>query len=236
MHTIEKLFQFEQIIKYHFKDKSLLITALTHPSYSLQNERITSNYQRLEFLGDAVLSFIITDKLFKLYPSEKEGALARYRSALIRGSGLANFARKIQLPDFVLLSEAEYKTGGNNKDSILEDVFEALIGAIYLDSDVQSTRDFIEYIFHDLGIILQEILPNLNPKGKLQEIIKKKSSNSIIDYILLESSGPDHNKLFTINVVINGEILGSGSGSSKKIAEEEAATEALEYLKSHSIF
>lgn len=236
MHGIEKLAEFEKIIKYHFKDKSLLTTALTHPSYTIQLEGNINNYQRLEFLGDAILTFIITDELYKLYPLEREGKLASYRSALIHGAGLANFARKIRLPDYVLLSEAESKTGGMNKDSILEDVFEGLIGAIYLDSNIESARDFIKYIFCDIEKVLGEILPNLNPKGKLQEMVHQKSCNNAIKYVHLASSGPNHNKYFTVNVLINGEVLGSGSGSSKKIAEEEAAIQALENLKTHCVF
>lgn len=235
MHSIEKLSEFEEIINYHFRDKGLLVTALTHPSYNTQNEGNSNNYQRLEFLGDAVLSFIITDELFKLYPMEREGKLACYRSALIQGTGLANFARKIRLPDFVFLSEAESKMGGMNKDSILEDVFEGLIGAIYLDSNIDCIRNFIKYIFCDIERVLEEMLPSLNPKGRLQEIVQQKSSTGV-QYVLLASSGPDHNKYFSVNVVIQGEVLGSGSGSSKKIAEEEAAIRALEYLKTHSIF
>lgn len=230
MQDFEKLAEFEKIINYHFKDKNLLITALTHPSYLIQNEKAMYNYQRLEFLGDAVLTFVITDQLFKLYPNEKEGDLARYRSVLIRGIGLANYARKIQLPDFIFLSDAESKTGGKNKDSILEDVFEALIGAIYMDGDVISVRNFIKDIFCDLETVLEETLPNLNPKGQLQEWIQQKLPNAIIEYVLAKSSGPDHNKFFEIDLKIDGKILGSGSGSSKKVAEEQAAVEALKIL------
>ncbi len=230
MHSVEKLSFFEQIIKYHFKKKDLLITALTHPSYNLQNEGVIDNYQRLEFLGDAVLSFIITDELYKYYPKEREGELARYRSVLISGTGLAKYARKIKLSDFVILSEAESKTGGSNKDSILEDVFEALIGAIYLDSDIVYVRNFIKFVFDDIEEVLRSKLPSLNPKGQLQEFIQQKLPSYSIDYILANSSGPDHNKSFVVNVLINGEILGTGTGSSKKIAEEQAAVEALGYL------
>lgn len=233
MHTLEKLSLFEQIIKYNFKKKDLLITALTHPSYNLQNEGVIDNYQRLEFLGDAVLSFIITDELYKLYPKAREGELARYRSVLIRGIGLARYARKINLSDFVLLSEAESKTGGSNKDSILEDVFEALIGAIYLDDDIESVRSFIKFVFDDIEEVLESTLPSLNPKGQLQEFIQQKMPNLSIAYILVNASGPDHSKSFIINAVIDGKILGTGTGSSKKIAEEQAAVEALMFLKTN---
>lgn len=231
MYNINRLSEFERIIRYSFTDKNLLITALTHPSFCVQNEGTSNNYQRLEFLGDAVLSFILTEELFKLYPEEREGALASYRAVLVQGIVLASLARKINLPNFVLLSDSEFKTGGNNKDSILEDVLEALIGAIYIDSDVASTRKFIQQLFPDIKQSLKETLPYLNPKGKLQELVQQASCNALLEYSLLESTGPDHNKSFTVNVLINGEILGFGSGSSKKIAEEQAATEALGHLK-----
>lgn len=233
MYPIEKLAEFEAIIGYVFNDKELLTTALTHPSYFLQNEGASNNYQRLEFLGDAVLSFILTEKLFKLYPEDREGELARYRAVLVQGVGLSNQARKIHLPEFIRLSEAEFKAGGSNKDSILEDVFEALIGAIYLDSEVDTTRTLINHLFSDVTQLIKETLPHLNPKGRLQEIIQHESPTATIEYVLLQSSGPDHNKSFTVNVLINGKILGTGSGSSKKTAEEHAAIQALEILKSH---
>lgn len=233
MYSIEKISKLEEIIGYSFKDKNLLITALTHPSFFLHNEGPSLNYQRLEFLGDSILSFVITERLFKLYPEEREGELARYRAVLVQGSGLSNQARKIHLPDFIRLSDAEYKAGGSNKDSILEDVFEALIGAIYLDSDVATTQRLINYLFDDLGQLIKESLPNLNRKGKLQELIQHASPTATIEYTLQESKGPDHNKSFTVNVLINGKILGTGSGPSKKSAEEHAAIQALEILKSH---
>ena len=233
MYGIEKLSELETILCYAFKDKNLLITALTHPSFSLQNQGASKNYQRLEFLGDSVLSFILTKKLFKLYPEEREGELARYRAVLVQGAGLSNLARKIQLPKFIRLSDAEYKAGGSNKDSILEDVFEALIGAIYLDSEVETTEALIDHLFTDLEKLIKEDLPHLNRKGTLQELIQHASPTATIEYSLLKSSGPDHNKSFTVNVLVNKKILGTGSGSSKKAAEEHAAIQALEILKSH---
>jgi len=233
MYPIQKLTEFESIINYTFKNKDLLITALTHPSFFLQAEGASKNYQRFEFLGDAILSFILTEKLFNLYPNEREGELARYRAVLVQGIGLSNLARKLQLPNFIRLSDAEFKSGGNNKDSILEDVFEALIGAIYLDSEIETTKTLINHLFSNIPQLINETLPNLNPKGKLQEIIQHTSPTISINYSLLQSSGPDHNKSFTVNVLINGQILGTGSGSSKKTAEENAAIQALEILKSH---
>lgn len=235
MHDDQKIAQFEKIIKYNFKNKDLLIAALTHPSYN-QNESVKTNYQRLEFLGDAVLCFIITDILYNLYPKEREGMLAQYRSILIRGVGLAKYARRIELSDYIILSEAETKTGGKNKHSILEDVFEALIGAIYCDSNVDSVRRFINDVFYDIQSILNETLPNLNPKGQLQEIIQHKLTHSTIEYVLVKTSGPDHGKIFEINLKIDGKILGTGFGSSKKNAEEQAAIEALKYLKIETEF
>lgn len=232
MHLLEKLSELETIIHYSFNDKNLLITALTHPSFS-KNDAPLQNYQRLEFLGDSVLSFILTQKLFALYPNEREGDLARYRAVLVQGSGLSNQARKIHLPNFVRLSESELKAGGNNKDSILEDVFEALIGAIFLDSNLQTTEIFIDHLFPNIPLLIKESLPLLNRKGQLQEIVQHSSPLATIEYAVLQSSGPDHNKSFTVNVLINGKILGTGSGSSKKIAEEQAAIQALKTLNPH---
>lgn len=219
----------ENRLGYHFTDSSLLLRALTHPSYTQQSETPNLNNQRLEFLGDAVLGMILAEELFEQMPAQREGVLTRYRSILVNGTQLARLARELGLNAFIRLSDSERVAGGElGRDSILEDAFEAVIGAIYLDSDLGQTRDCVLRWYGDLQERLSLSLRDHNPKGQLQELLQPHLGNECIDYTVVSSHGPDHNKVFEVEVRVAGEVWGGGSGSSKKEAEEVAAREALE--------
>ncbi len=223
---------FETRIGYRFEDSALLTRSLTHPSYLQQFPHAPGHNQRLEFLGDAVLGLILAEYLCEIYPKEREGVLTWRRAALARGEKLAEIARSLGLPDEVLLSEAEISNGGRERNSILEDALEALIGAIYLDGGYPATRDSVRKWFGSLEQHLDRFATDHNPKGRLQEHFQPLLGNDAISYEVVGESGPDHQKLFEVCVRIDGTVHGSGSGLSKKEAEEAAAREALAGLES----
>lgn len=217
----------ENKIKIKFNNKILLQRALTHKSFS--NENITlylRDNERLEFLGDSVLSIIISTYIFDHFPDYPEGELAKMRSVIVSEPVLALVAREINLGDYILLGKGEELSGGRNRDSILADALEALIAAIYLDRGIDITSGFVLGLFKknikevEKGNYIQDY------KTMLQEIIQKNSVNRPI-YLLVNEQGPDHNKLFTVHVKHKKQILGSGKGSSKKEAEQNAARVAL---------
>lgn len=214
----------EKSIDYTFKDKRLLKCALTHTSFA--NESKTSSNERLEFLGDSVLSFFVSDHIFKNYKDMPEGELTRLRSSLVCEAALCVFAREIGLGDNLLLGKGEEKSGGRNRDSILADAFEALLAAIFLDGGIENAKKFV-YKF-----VLRELEnkdinhSNKDYKTLLQEIIQR-NPEEVISYILTGESGPDHDKTFEVEVHLNSNVIGKGSGKSKKAAEEAAAKQAL---------
>ena len=224
----EEYAKLESVIGYSFRDKELLVRALSHSSYS--NEKgdghLGSN-ERMEFLGDAVLELVSSRYLFDLYPALSEGELTRKRAAMVCEPSLAYCAKQIGLGDFLLLGKGEDINGGRNRDSVTSDALEALIGAIYLDSGIESAKTFIlkfimeaqkEYeLFRDSKTLLQEYVQG---KGLPQ-----------ITYKLTGETGPDHNKLYTAVCMIGDEEKGSGTGHTKKAAEQEAARVSLEQLK-----
>lgn len=210
-------------IGYRFRDKSLLVEALKHRSVlPLLNEERTCSNERLEFLGDAVLDFIIAEYFYRLFPQMAEGELTKLRSVIASGSVLVRAARIMGLGDYVLLSPNEERTGGRDRPSILEDTFEAVVGAIYLDGGRDAARDFVER--HLLGgwrdIVRQKEF--VNYKSLILEHVQAKQWSSPV-YALREESGPDHEKRFVVEVLINGVVHGRGEGRSKRAAEQEAA-------------
>lgn len=205
--------------------------SLTHPSYIKEEGTEAIHNQRLEFLGDSVLSLILAEKLFELYPDEREGVLAKGRSALAKGSFLSELGRKLKLAEFLRMSRHEENTGGRERASTLEDALEAVVGAIYLDSDYPTTRDVVLPWYGPLEDVLKHTLEHENPKGKLQEHIQGESPQSAIEYQVLATSGPDHEKKFTVQVLVDGHSKGKGNGNSKKEAEESAARRALKTLQ-----
>jgi len=217
----------QERLKYKFRKKNLLEEALTHPSFAQQERHRVPHNQRLEFLGDAVLSLILAERLFHDLPGEREGELARARSALGKGELLATLARKLGLPACLRLAKGDAAAGGREWMSSQEDAFEALVGAVYLDSDFATARDVVLKWFGDLDELRAELLSGDNPKGRLQEWLAQRGLAQAHIYRLRQTTGPDHAKVFQVELVVNGEVLGEGEGRSKKEAEEQAARTAL---------
>lgn len=216
----------EERIQYQFRDSQLLIEALTHPSVAHEKQRKHFDNQRLEFLGDAVLQLVITEHLFARYHEAGEGRLTTRRSRLVSREALKIHAGRIELGRHLLMGRGEEASGGRQRDSTLGDAFEALLGAIYLDSDLETVRRFIlEVMRADLDRLEEEPL-EVNPKGQLQEILQAISPRSPV-YELLTQTGREHEKTFSVRVVWENHVLGEGSGRSKKLAESAAALIAL---------
>lgn len=219
--------ELERIIGYTFKNDEYLKIALTHSSYANESRSAMPNNERQEFLGDAVLSIIVADHIFR-HLKVPEGELTKIRASLVCESALAVFAKKIRLGDFLLLGRGEEHNGGRTRPSILADAFEALIAAIYLDGGMEAARDFVlpfvaETANHAEGKDLHDY------KTQLQEIIQKNPEEKVT-YVLVGESGPDHAKSFSVEVHLNSNVIGRGTGRSKKTAEQQAACEALKLM------
>ncbi len=230
---MEEHFQgLEDTIDYQFQNKNLLKMALTHSSYANEHRmKKTKNNERVEFLGDAVLELIISDYLFRTYSKKNEGQLTKMRSSLVCEYTLAMCAKDISLGKYLLLSKGEDMTGGRERDSILSDAFESVIGAIYLDAGYEKARIFVEkYLLQDV----ENKTLFYDAKTILQEMAQKESGRTV-RYILVDESGPDHCKKFTVQVDFNGRILGTGDGRTKKAAEQKAAYESILILKEQQV-
>ena len=219
--------ELENRIHYTFKNKKLLHEALSHSSYANEGKRTRSN-ERLEFLGDSVLSIIVAKHLFTHYTHLPEGELTKLRASLVCEKSLHEFACDFGLGEFLLLGKGEELTGGRERPSIIADAFEALLAAIYLDGGMEQARKFV----------LQFIPEHLNPKQAKglndykttsQEIIQQNKEEKI-EYVPIEETGPDHDKTFVVEVHLNSNVIGTGRGKSKKQAEQFAAKEALELM------
>ena len=221
--------ELEAKIGYSFKDRALLRTALTHSSYA--NERHggdCQSYERLEFLGDSILGLITSEFLYAHEPRLPEGRMTKLRAELVCESSLYRVALKLELGKHMRLGRGEEHTGGRQRPSILADMVEAIIAAMYLDSGMEQSRRFVlEMILKDAPI--DESHTNADYKTRLQELVQRKSDQHI-SYTMTGESGPDHNKLFSFSVSINGVPAGEGSGRTKKEAEQIAAMKALEAL------
>jgi ribonuclease-3 len=215
---------------YTFRDEGLLKLALTHPSIAHEANAPTQHNQRLEFLGDSVLSLVLARALFEKFPDADEGALTKSRAKLVNATSLAEHARKLDLGAHLALSRGEENSGGRNRASALTDAFEALIGAIFLDGGFEVAREFILREFADDFETLTEVSGIANPKGELQELLQAKSP-SAPNYKLISAEGPDHDRDFVCAVSHDGIELARGSGKSKKAAESNAALEALKKLQ-----
>ena len=217
---------FQQKIDYNFKNEELLLTALTHSSYA--NECGGAFNERLEFLGDSVLGFISAEYFFSDRKSVPEGELTKLRAATVCEKSLFGFAKEIDLGTFIRLGKGEMNTGGRERPSILSDAFEAVIAAIYLDGGMEEAKKFVlrflkeaqahknESAFKDYKTVLQEIIQR-NPEERLE-------------YVLVGESGPAHDKIFEVEIHLNSNCIGKGSGHSKKLAEQAAAGEALKLM------
>jgi len=226
--------QLQQRIGYTFRDPQLLVHAVTHPSYLQDHPEEPESNQRLEFLGDAVLQLVVTEELYRQYPTDREGAMSKNRSALSKGAFLSQLARQIGLAGCLRLSVSEEQTGGRDRTIALGDVFESLVGALYLDSDLATTRRVVLALYGSLAEHLAEMQPSENPKGRLQELVQPVHGNHAIRYEVFATHGEDHNREYEVQIFFNNEPLGIGLGKSKKTAEEAAARIALEKLKAET--
>jgi ribonuclease-3 len=220
----------EQRIGYKFRNSLLLAEALTHPSLRHETKQRHFDNQRLEFLGDSVLQLVITEYLYASFSREAEGHLTKLRSRLVSRESLKQHALALDLGEHLMLGRGEEASGGRMRDSTLADGFEALIGAIYLDSDLAAVRSVI---LREMGSELAQIAEDpvdINPKGQLQELLQAISPRSPF-YELISQTGPEHQKTFVVRVVWEGLNLGEGTGRSKKYAETAAAVEALRSRK-----
>ncbi len=217
--------ELEQTLDYRFHDQAVLRQAVTHPSH--EHERAGSgDYQRLEFLGDAVLGMVLTEALYLRFPEHDEGVLSRYRSQVVDQTTLADIARSIGLGRFIRLGRGEEQGGGREKDSILADVLEAVIAAIYLDAGLEQAQRLIIRLFHQILDLRESALKINDAKSELQELLSAKRLSSP-QYFLSEESGPPHDRLFRFQVLMDGTVIGEGEGRSKKNAQQAAAAQAL---------
>lgn len=217
----------EERIQHQFRNPQLLTEALTHPSVRHEKQRAHFDNQRLEFLGDAVLQLVITEHLFSLFAEAGEGRLTTRRARLVSRESLRAHAARLDLGRHLLLGRGEEASGGRERASTLADAFEALLGAIFLDGDLEIARRFILAEMRDeLGRLEEETL-EINPKGQLQERLQSISPRSPV-YVLISQAGREHEKTFSVRVLWEGQVLGKGTGRSKKLAETAAALAALQ--------
>lgn len=222
--------ELEKRIGYQFKDSNLLRQAMTHSSFSNEHRlnRLSSN-ERLEFLGDAVLEIVTSDYLYEEYPNLPEGDLTKIRASIVCEQTLAFCTREIELGKYLLLGKGEDLTGGRDRNSIVSDAMEALIGAIYLDGGFANAKEFIDrFILSDI----EHKQLFYDSKTILQEIVQSEYKEELV-YQMIGEEGPDHNKKFIVNAMIGKDIIGHGVGRTKKAAEQEAAYSAIVKLKKH---
>ncbi len=220
--------ELEAAIGYRFHNISYLQNALAHSSYA--NERwhnsLMSN-ERLEFLGDSILGMIVADHLYRNFPNRPEGELTRMRADMVCERALAQVACQIGLGGHILLGKGEEQGGGRSRDSILADGVESIIAACYLDGGMMAAKQFVErFVLSDVPVTK---LHNTDYKTALQELVQQKKNQTLV-YMLVGESGPDHDKQFCVELSLNGEVIGRGTGTSKKRAEQEAAKAAIEAL------
>ncbi len=217
-------------IDYVYQNKKNAFQAITHSSYAYEHrqEAISSN-ERLEFLGDSVLSFIITNRLYKEVSDMPEGEMSKLRASVVSEASLSHCAQRIRLGEVLLLGKGEEMMGGRQRCSILADATEAIIGSLYLDGGLKVAERFVDMFLHENYVKAIQGTLFCDFKTKLQEEIQKKG-NFVIQYSVIDEKGPDHNKVFTTTVSVNGAVLGQGTGRTKKEAEQNAAGNALEKL------
>ena len=228
MNENEIIKEFQNKIGYKFKNEKLIIEALSHSSYANESKKQRKSNERLEFLGDSVLSVIVSDYIFEHFKHLPEGELTKLRASLVCEQALFDFSKKIDLGEYIFLGKGEEITGGRERPSIVSDAFEAVIAAIYLDGGLDVATKYV------LSFIPEDIKPHsvvsfVDYKTALQEIIQKNPEEKV-EYVLTDESGPDHDKKFTVNVMLNSNVIGTGIGKSKKSAEQNAAKEALSLM------
>ncbi|VJT40334.1 ribonuclease III [Streptococcus pneumoniae] len=223
--------ELQTVLKNHFAieftDKKLLETAFTHTSYANEHRLLKiSHNERLEFLGDAVLQLLISEYLYKKYPKKPEGDLSKLRAMIVREESLAGFARDCQFDQFIKLGKGEEKSGGRNRDTILGDAFEAFLGALLLDKDVAKVKEFIYQVMIP-KVEAGEFEMITDYKTHLQELLQV-NGDVAIRYQVISETGPAHDKVFDVEVLVECKSIGQGQGRSKKLAEQEAAKNAVE--------
>lgn len=233
MNSIDELLrhapEIEAKIGYRFDNRKLLALAFTHRSFVNESRTVTEHNERLEFLGDSVLGLLIAEYLFRYLPSTPEGELSVLRSCLVEASACLIYTNKLEIDSYVLLSKGEKSSGGRGRESILADLFEALIGAIYLDGGIEAAKGFLFKNFStEIGEILK--MPLENWKAELQDWSQRKFRVPPT-YEVLSATGPDHSKTFRISVKVNDKEIGLGEGSSKKEAQQAAAKDALSRIE-----
>ena len=219
--------QFETEIRYHFKNRHFLVEALSHSSYANEKKKCRCSNERLEFLGDSVLGMLVAEYLYRSFPNRPEGELTRMRADMVCEQTLAAAANRIGLGQHLLLGHGEEQGGGRTRSSILADAMESVIAASFLDGGMEAALQIVRtFIFVEVPVTK---LHNADYKTQLQEMVQQKK-NQILSYELVGQSGPDHDKKFDVEVSLNGSVVGFGSGSSKKRAEQDAARAAIEKL------
>ena len=214
--------ELEEKLHYHFKNRDLLITALTHSSYANEAKVPTKYNERLEFLGDSVLSLVVANYLFR-HSTRPEGELSRMRASLVSEEALFQFAKEIDLGAYLRLGRGEELGGGRERPSVVSDAFEAVIAALYLDGGMEAARSFI------LPFITEGKTAEEDYKTRLQEVVQKNPEDKL-SYAVTGESGPAHDKRFEVTVLLNGSAMAAGTGRSKKAAEQQAAKAALRKL------
>ena len=221
--------QLQARIGYTFRDPTLLRSALTHTSLAAEIPDADNN-QRLEFLGDAVLQILLAEALFHLFPQEREGVLSKRRALLVNEAFLAGLTKEIGADACLFLGKSEEKYGGRNRPSLLGDAFEAIVGALYLDSDLPTARRIVMALYGDLSVRLLTTEADDNPKGRLQELVQPLHGNTALRYDVMGIAGEDHAPEYEVAVFLFDRRVGTGRGTSKKLAEESAARAALASL------
>ena len=220
--------KFEKLIGYTFRDKALITQAFTHSSF-VNEQKIGKkpDYERLEFLGDAILEMISSAYLFRTFPEKKEGEMSKMRASLVCEGALAYDSNALDLREYIQLGKGEEATGGRNKESIIADVMEAVIGALFLDGGIEESKRFIDaYILSNIEAVQMFV----DSKSILQEIAQGENLGEV-RYEICGESGPEHDKIFEVRVFVGADNLGEGTGKTKKAAEQQAAYKAVLVLK-----
>jgi ribonuclease III len=224
---LEKL---QKILRIKFKNKSLLLRALTHRSFVNESGKSIKDNERLEYLGDSVLGLVVNEYLFKHFEDYREGKLAKIKSAIVSEASLCKVAGGISLGNFISMGKGEERSGGRDRPSILANTLEAIIGACYLDSGLKSCRKFVLSLIKDDIESVNSLTYLRDPKTTLQEYVQKKYKERPL-YEVIEERGPDHRKEFTVKLIINGREVSTGQGTSKRLAETNAARASLKRIE-----
>lgn len=222
-----KLAELEESMGYHFKEQSLLLQAVTHSSYAHEKHRNAPYNEKLEFLGDAVISLISAEYFYLNHPDMSEGEMSTLRASLVCTASLCGYAREINLSEYLLLGVGEEQTGGRTRDSLLEDAFEAVAGAVYLDGGIDEARRFINRFLENS--VENHRAGFYDYKTRLQQVVQE-SREETLNYLIVDQSGPPHSPTFTAEIRLNSNVIATGTGKSKKQAELEAAKQALRLL------